>query len=101
VQRAFNKTPVKLQNLSLQSGEYRRKTVGTVEVVVWKDKKNVNNIYAQEETWVNRRQCDGSLVAVTSPVCAAGYNMHMGGIDLADQKRKAYTCSRKLVKLQL
>ena len=64
-------------------------------MVVWKDKKNVaflNNIYGQSERQVNRKQRNGS---VTSPTCAAGYNMNMGGVDLADQKRKANTCSRK------
>ena len=87
--------PSELKNLSLEMGEYRSKMVNTVEAVVWKDKKNVaflNNIYGQSETQVNRKQCNGS---VTSPVCAAGYNTYMGGVDLADQKRKAYTCSRK------
>ena len=90
--------PAELKDLTLKMGEHRRKMIGAVEVVVWKDKKNVsflNNIYSQNETQVNRRQRDGSVVPVTSPLCAAGYNMHMGGVDLADQKRKAYTCSRK------
>ena len=41
------------------------------------------------------RQRDGSVVPVTSPLCAAGYNTHMGAVDLADQKHTAYTCSRK------
>ena len=65
--------------------------VDTVEGVVWKDKNNVsflNNIYGQSETQGKGRQCNSSVIPVTSPICAAGYNMDMGGVDCADQKRK-------------
>lgn len=44
---------------------------------------------------VRRKQRDGSTVNVSCPTCVKGYNMHMGGVDQADQKRKAYSCSRK------
>ena len=72
--------------------------VGATEVMVWMDKKNVcflNNIYGQREITVKRKQRDGSTLNVPCSTCVAGYNMYMGGVDQADQKRKAYSCSRK------
>lgn len=90
--------PDQLKNLRLSVGEYQRALVGSTEAIVWKDKRNVcflNNIYSERGTTVKRKQRDGSTMNVSCPTCVKGYNMHMGGVDQADQKRKSYSCSRK------
>ena len=34
---------------------------------------------------VNRRQKDGTRIAVECPLCVAMYNQYMGGVDVGDQ----------------
>lgn len=48
-----------------------------------------------EQTKVKRRNKDGSQVMVRCPVAVKLYNEFMGGVDSADAKRKAYSCSRR------
>ena len=38
---------------------------------------------------------DGSCIDVASPSAVKLYNQNMGGVDLANQMRKSYTCTRK------
>ena len=38
---------------------------------------------------------DGSHVQVICPEAVKAYNEHMGGVDLADQMRRLYTCTHK------
>ena len=49
-------------------------------------------------TQVLRRNKDGSRAVVNCPVAVKSYNAGMGGVDLADAKRKVYSCSRKAKK---
>ena len=51
-----------------------------------------------ETTTVNRRNKDGTTVAVPCPVCVALYNMYMGGVDHADQLRGYYHVRWKCMK---
>jgi len=44
---------------------------------------------------VSRKQPDGTSADFACPVAVKLYNRNMGGVDLADQLRRAYTCSRK------
>ena len=44
------------------------------------------------------KKTDGSRTDVPFPSSMKLYNMNMGGVDLADQKRKAYSCTRKSTK---
>lgn len=71
----------------------------TVQAAVWRDKKNVsfiNTFYDFASTVsVKRKQKDGSILNVDCLPCVKGYNKFMGGVDLADQKRKTLSCSRK------
>lgn len=84
-------------------GDYRSVIVDhKVQAVVWKDKKNVhflNTFYDfDEETEVKRKLHDGSTTNVCCPTCVKGYNKYMGGVDLCDQKRKLFSCSRKSIR---
>lgn len=75
---------------------------GNVQCFLWKDKKSVafiNTISDPESvTTVARKNSDGSRTEVTCPSAVKLYNVNMGGVDLADQKRKAYSCTRKSTK---
>ena len=44
---------------------------------------------------VKRKQCDGSIIVVGCPSAVVVNNDNMGGVDLADQKRKLYSASQK------
>ena len=70
-----------------------------VHCFVWKDKKPVafvNTICdVRDFAAVRRKQSDGSIIVVECPSAVVLYNENMGGVDLADQKRKMYSASRK------
>jgi hypothetical protein len=72
---------------------------GEVECLVWKDNKCVpfiNTICPPgEEETVLRRAKDGSRQSVKCPASVKRYNQFMGGVDMADARRKSYSCSRK------
>lgn len=44
---------------------------------------------------VRRKQNDGSTIVVQCPSAVVLYNNNMGGVDLADYRRKLYSASRK------
>ena len=46
-------------------------------------------------TTVKRKKKDGSTVNVSCPLSVQLYNKYMGGVDMADQLRKAYSCRRR------
>ena len=48
---------------------------------------------------VNRKNKDESICVVTCPESVKVYNTFMGGVDLADAKRKTYSCSRQSKKI--
>ena len=88
---------------ALRRGEslFRRK--GNVVVTVCgKDKKLVSFISTQcqlrGDDAVPRKQKDGTIQVPTVPVVQL-YNKYMGGVDLSDQKRQYYECSRRAKKL--
>ena len=70
-----------------------------VHCFVWQDKKPVafvNTISdSRDFAVVRRKQSDGSTTLVRCPSAVVLYNTNMGGVDLADQKRKMYSASRK------
>ena len=72
---------------------------GKVECLVWKDKKPIafiNTISDPESfTTVAQKQSNGNRIDVTCPLSVKLYNANMDGVDLADQKRKLYSCTRK------
>ena len=91
----------KAQNKALKRGEHISTVVGgSVECIVWKDNKCVPFINTITQpglhTTVPRKQKDGRHQDVSCPLPVKLYNQHMGGVDLADSRRKLYSCSRKL-----
>ena len=67
----------------------------------WKDNKvvNVSTLASPTDiTSVNRRQKDGTRVAVECPMCVALYNQYMGGVDVGDQIRGYYHVRLKCTK---
>ena len=74
-------------------------TAKKVQYFVWKVRKPVNFVntlcnYDSIDV-VSRKMKDGSCIDVACPLSVKLYNQNMGGVNLADQMRKAYTCSRK------
>ena len=67
--------------------------------MVWQDKKSVffiNTVYnPTDHTEVKGRNNDGSQTILQCPTTVKNYNQFMGGVDVADAKRKAYSCSRR------
>ena len=98
------KFPASLKNVKLDRGCSKSEVVedGKVNCIVWQDKKLVYFIDTisdpPEVTQVFRRNKDGSQAVVNCPVAVKTYNAGMGGVDLADAKRKVYSCSRKAKK---
>ena len=43
---------------------------------------------------MKRKNKDGSQTNVACPVAVNNYNCFIGGVDMADAKRKVYSCSR-------
>lgn len=84
----------------MEIGEYEFKTTNTgLSWVKWMDKKPVHFLSnyhdPSEVTIVNRRQKDGSLKPVNSPVICSDYNKHMGYVDSADRLIAVYKIDRK------
>jgi hypothetical protein len=88
-------------NKTLKRGEHKSVIVsnGQVECLMWKDNKVVsliNTITSPSlQTTVNRRSKDGSRAPIACPQSVKDYNTYMGGVDLADARRKSYSCSRR------
>ena len=70
-----------------------------VHCFLWKDWKLVGFVDTfcsdTDHTTVTCKLGDGSRIAVNCPTSVKLYNQYMGGVDLADQLRNTYTCSRK------
>lgn len=95
------KMPPGIKNLKLkedhQSKTYQSTTFPNLLCTAWLDKKQIIMLSTNaknEFCTVNRRK-GAEKLAVTSPICFSNYNKNMGGVDLADQRRKYYTMSRK------
>lgn len=89
----------KAMKKKMKRGEHVSEVVdGTVECTVWKDNRCVpfiNTISRPGRTTTVSRKKDGGREDVPCPEPVKLYNQHMGGVDLADSKRKLYSCSRK------
>lgn len=96
-------TPLKAKkqlNHQLKRGEHRSVIVAPgVQCLLWKDKKAIPFINTtcepSRETTVMRKKKDGSRITVPCPQSVQLYNSYMGGVDVADQLRKTYSCRRK------
>ena len=90
---------IKEMNNNMERGDSKEAKSGSVNCLVWKDNKcvaMVNTITSlKDTTTINRRQKDGSRKAIPCPTAIKVYNTYMGGVDLADARRKTYSCSRK------
>ncbi|XP_018401793.1 PREDICTED: piggyBac transposable element-derived protein 4-like [Cyphomyrmex costatus] len=67
--------------------------------IKWMDKKVVTSLSNYhdpcEETTVTRKQKDGSIKEINSPVMSTDYNKHMGYVDNADRLVSSYKIDRK------
>lgn len=95
------KMPAGIKNLKLkesyESKAYQCTKQKNLLCTAWLDKRQILMLSTNaknEVCKVNRRK-GAEKLAVPSPVCFANYNKNMGGVDLADQRRKYYTMSRK------
>ena len=85
----------------MERGQHKSEWVlrNTVHCFLWKDRKLVGFVDTfcsdGDETTVTRKLGDGTRIAVRCPESVKLYNQYMGGVDLADQLRNAYSCSRK------
>ena len=84
----------------LKRGEHHSVIVAPgVQCLLWKDKKAIPFINTtcepSEQTTVMRKKKDGSRITVPCPQSVKLYNSYMGGVDVADQLRKTYSCRRK------
>ena len=63
----------------------------------WMDKKTISVLSTNSTNEITSVKRRSRLVTpnVNCPLSFAKYNKHMGGVDLADQRRKYYTVSRK------
>ena len=85
------------QKKALKRGDHISTVVdGTVECIVWKDNRCVPFINTISRpgthTTVPRKEKDGRRQDVSCPLPVKLYNQHMGGVDLADSRRKLYSC---------
>ena len=92
--------PSCLRKVALKRGESSSIVLDSnIECLVWCDKKDVyfiNSICDPEDmSEVKRRNKDGSQSLISCPGAVKIYNAFMGGVDLADFKRKTYSCSRR------
>ena len=74
-------------------GESVFRQCGNLVATAWKDKVvNIASTLADplDHTTVNRRQKDGTQLAIQCPLCVALYNKYMGGVDLGDQLKGSY-----------
>ena len=93
----FSKAQVK----ALKRGEHIAKQIidDKVHCFIWRDRKPVAFVDticdATDTSVVTRKLSDGSHADFSCPSSVRLYNQNMGGVDLADQMRRAYTCTRK------
>lgn len=97
---AFFKTSRDL-NKRMERGQHKSALVlaNKVHCFLWKDCKLVGFVdtfcEADDQATVTRKLGDGSSTIVRCPKSVKLYNQYMGGVDLADQLRNTYSCSRK------
>jgi len=72
---------------------------GNLVATTWKDKRLVCFLSTYFDPvgndTVRRKQKDGSTIDLPSCPVVKGYNKYMGGVDLGDQLRGAYSVSNK------
>ena len=87
-------------NKSMKRGDSICSVVnGTVECILWKDNRTVSFINTTAKPGISitvtRKEKNGTRTEVSCLQSVKLYNQHMGGVDLADLRRKLYSCSRK------
>ena len=96
--------PKDIINKGAVAGDSRGITISTiidnkVYCFVWLDRKPVffvDTLFGcTSYTTVYRGLLDGTRVQVMCPEAVKAYNEHMGGVDLADQMHRFYTCTHK------
>ena len=90
---------LKKKKVVTKQGESKTMQKGRLTAYAWYDKKPITFLSAcadpTEATTVKRRCKDGTQKDVCCPAVVTLYNIHIGGVDRADQMRTAYPSSRK------
>ena len=92
------KSSAKLGISKPSHGEMRCTYVGNVLAIGWQDKRDVHmltSLHDDSSIVIHRRQKDGSLKDQPVPKAVVDYNKHMGAVDIMDQRRSYYTCTRR------
>ena len=84
----------------MQRGESIKRQSGNLVAVVWHDNRDVSMLSTNTnpEDGIVQRRVGREVLAVPCPNSVINYNAHMGGVDLADQKRSYYGVGRESVK---
>lgn len=93
--------PIEIKNLKLtqphENKVFQCKTIPNMLCSAWLDKKIIFmlSVNAKNETTTVKRRNKSLTTSVNCPFSFNLYNKYMGGVDLADQRRKYYSVSRK------
>ena len=95
------KLPKELKTLKLKEDHaiicYQNVDFPNLLCTTWLDKKQISMLSTNTKNDVAKvsRRKGAEKNLVPSPCCFEKYNKNMGGVDLADQRRKYFTASRK------
>ena len=91
--KAFKKKP---------KGHTMTRQDGNLVASGWMDNKAVfllsSNADPTIPSTVERKQKDGTMLEIGCPAALSQYNLHMNGVDMADQNRTQYSTCRKSIK---
>ena len=84
----------------MQRGDSVKLQSGNLLAIVWHDNRDVRTLSTNTnpENGVVKRRVGKQVVDVCCPLTIINYNAHMGGVDLADQKRAYYGVGRESTK---
>ena len=81
-----------------QKGTIRMEPVGSANALGWMDKRDVHMLstfHGDETVSIDRRQSDGTEKREQIPQVIREYNKYMRAVDIMDQRRGSYECTRK------
>ncbi len=102
IKRRHLPSEIKLTKLIDQGSSvvFQSKEINNLLCTVWRDKKQIAMLStnADHNICTVKRRNGAKVNEISCPLSFINYNKHMGGVDLADQKRNYYSISRKSLK---